>query len=173
MMERVPHGVGKLYILPHFTMTGTPWLDPRAKGAIVGLTLDTTRYDILRGILEGISYEMALNLHFLAQAGVQVKELRAIGGGAKSPRWLQMKAHILGKTIHSLWAPEAASLGVALLAGYGLGLYGSLHEGVARTVKVQDTYSPDPELRKEYQKRLGVYEKLYPLVKELRKQEYF
>ncbi|MBW3624693.1 MAG: hypothetical protein KY468_14915, partial [Armatimonadetes bacterium] len=76
-----PSGV---FILPHFTVTGTPWFDAQARGAILGLSLATTKGDLIQGILDGISYEMRLNLERLESAGVAIRELRAIGGGAKS-----------------------------------------------------------------------------------------
>ncbi|MDP6106925.1 MAG: FGGY-family carbohydrate kinase, partial [Candidatus Brocadiia bacterium] len=96
-----------ILVQPHFTMAGTPYMDTNPVGAILGLTLSTTRGQFLRAILEGISYELKLNLEILAQAGVEVTEFRAIGGGAKSDFWLQLKADMYRRPVVRLQVPEA------------------------------------------------------------------
>ena len=86
-----------MLVLPHFTTTGTPHFDNHSRGAIMGLTLDTTRQDIVRAVLEGITYELRMCIDLLDEAGVPVDELRATGGGAKSAPWLQIKADIMNR----------------------------------------------------------------------------
>jgi len=156
-----------ILVLPHFTVTGTPHLDTKAKGAIVGLTLETSRAELLRALFEGVTYEMRLNLDVIERAGVEVTELRAIGGGAKSRLWLGIKANIFGKPIKTLAVSEAACLGAALLAGVAVGEYRSLEEGVEATVKVVETIEPDEKLRPAYEERYAIYRELYPRLKEV------
>ena len=154
-------------VLPHFTVTGTPWLDPYSKGVILGLTLATTKGDIIKALLEGVTFEMRLNLEHLARAGVAVERLRAIGGGAKSPTWLQLKADIFNRPVSSLSVSEAACLGAALLAGAGVGEYSSPAEAADRTIRVVRTYEPDPQTAARYDERYDVYRRLYPTLREL------
>ncbi len=156
-----------LFILPHFTMTGTPYFDSNSKGAIIGLTLATRKGDIAKAVLEGITYEMMMNIDYLDRAGVRINELRAIGGGAKSPIWLQLKADMFGKRILSLNVSEAACLGDAILAGVAIGEYDSIERAVERVVKKIKEYNPNPKRKSIYKKKLRIYEGIYPALKEL------
>ena len=154
-----------IFVLPHFAGTGTPYLDISAKGAIIGLSFHTSRANIIKAILEGVTFEMAINLKLFTSAGIIINELYAIGGGAKSQIWLQMKADILGVKILSLDVTEAPSLGAAILAGLATGVFGSVNEANENMIHIQDTYYPDTELHKYYQDRFAIYEQLYPLFK--------
>jgi xylulokinase len=149
-------------VLPHFNGSGTPWCDMASKGAIVGLDMSTTRHDIVRAILESQTYELKINMEMLRQAGVHIEELIAVGGGAKSPLWLQIKADILGMPVNTLKIREAACLGAAILAGAAAGVYRSVGEGVAATVKPQETFTPEPVMQEQYAQKYHVYRQIYP-----------
>ena len=151
-----------IFVQPHFTMTGTPYMDANPVGAIIGLTLSTTRAQFLRAILEGISYEMKLNLDVLCQAGVEVKEFRAIGGGAKSDFWLQLKADMYGRPVVRLQVTEAASLGMAISAGVATGVYASTREAAQELVVPQGTFTPDPDKAAYYDEMFERYRQIYP-----------
>ena len=94
LVGKASSGPSPVLVLPHFAMAGTPWLDAQARGAMVGLTLTTTKAEIIKGMLDGLAYEMRLNIDRLAQAGVEINQLRVVGGGSSSPTWLQLKANI-------------------------------------------------------------------------------
>jgi xylulokinase len=164
MIGKATSGPSPLLVLPHFTVTGTPWMDAQAKGAILGLLLSTTKGDFIKGLLDGLTYEMRLNLDCLQQAGVQIDVLRAIGGGAKSRTWLQLKADIFNRPVCSLSVSEAACLGVALLAGTAIGEYSSIEEAAEATVKVIETFEPDPKMVPRYEERYRLYREIYPLL---------
>jgi len=106
----------KLLVLPYWMASGTPYFDLCTPGAILGLRLSTTRGEILRALLEGVALEMRLNLEILRESGCAIKELRAVGGGAKSAYWTQLKADVLGRPITTLNVTEAGCLGAAMLA---------------------------------------------------------
>lgn len=167
ILADLPEGPTDLYVVPHFSGTGTPWLDPLAKGAILGLTFDTGKRELVKAILEGVTYEMALNLEYMTKAGVEVEELRAIGGGAKSRAWLQLKADILGRPLSSLNVSEAAGLGAALLAGFGTGVYPSLEEATETIVRAKEVFTPREERVGQYRKRLAIYERIYPALRDI------
>jgi xylulokinase len=162
ILNKTPEGPSTLMILPHFNGSGTPWCDMSSKGAIVGLTLSSTRHDIARAILESQTYELKINLETLEQAGVRIEELVAVGGGAKSPLWLQIKADILGRPVKTLKVREAACLGAAILAGAASKVYRSVDEGVERTVSSREIYSPETKMRQRYAEKYDVYRQIYP-----------
>jgi xylulokinase len=163
----VPKKPESLLILPHFTVTGTPHFDTASRGAILGLTLNTRREDIVSAILSGVTYEMKLNLEMLQTAGVGILRLRAAGGGAKSRLWVQRKADILGVPVAVLETTEAAALGVALLAGHAAGLIPDLKAAVENAVRIAFICDPDPQQMQEYADRYGVYRDIYPALREI------
>jgi len=154
-----------LLVLPYFAGSGTLKNDATATGAIMGLTFDTRREDLVKAILEGITYEQALCLRYLRERDVPVHQLNAVGGGARSAIWLQMKADIIGLPINQIRVSEAASLGAALLAGWGSGLYPTLEAGVERAVSVGTVFTARQEQSAYYQGRLDLYTQLYSQLK--------
>ena len=168
ILAQMPEEPTDLLVLPYFATTGTPYFDPEPTSAIVGLHLGTTRGEIIRALLEGLSFEIKLNIELLTEAGIELEELRAVGGGAKSERWLQIKADIFNRRVVSLETSEAACLGVALLAGVAAGAYGSLEEAVAATVRAVRTYEPEPRRAAYYEDQFARYRQLYPLTRQLK-----
>jgi len=156
-----------LLLLPHFMGSGTPWFDPLSKGAIVGLTLGTDRRDIVKAILDSVGYELRVNLEFLEKSGVKVKLLHAIGGGARSEKWLQIKADITGRVFRSLKIPDAACLGAAILAGRGIGVFSSVKEGIQEMVRYKKEFIPRRERQKRYENKYRVYRRLYKALKKI------
>lgn len=167
LCERVTPEPEGLLVLPHFTMTGTPHFDTASRGAILGLTLNTKREEIVSAILSGVTYEMKLNLELLVQAGMNIRRLRAIGGGAKSPLWVQRKADILGLPVAVLENSEAAALGVAMLGGKAAGTIRDLGDMARAVVKVKRVMEPDERRHGIYEELYSVYRDLYPSVKSL------
>jgi xylulokinase len=157
-----------LFIMPHFVGTGTPELNASARGAIWGLTLDTDKSHLTRAVIDSLNYEMKLNIDRMEEAGVQIDELRAIGGGAKSDKWLQMKADVFGKPVASLAVSEAASFGSALLAGKAVGVYESVAEASKRLVRVREVFEPDTARHRDYEQRYRKYVEIRDLFKALR-----
>jgi xylulokinase len=152
-------------ILPHFVGSGTPSLDSRSHGAIVGLTLHTTKAELSRAILDSNNYDLRLNMERLRRIGVPMEELRVIGGGAKSSVWLQLRADVLGMPVSGTKVSEAAALGAALLAAVSVGRFANARAGAREWVKVSRTFEPDPSTAERYAERYGNYEKLYPCLK--------
>jgi xylulokinase len=164
---RMPAGPSPLMVVPHFNGSGTPSCDLQAKGAVFGLTLASTRHDIAKAILEGLTFELLINLQTLQNCGVRVDELAAVGGGARSQPWLQLKADILGRPLRTPRCRESACLGAALLAGTAAGAYRSLDEAVQATVGFDREFVPDPAMAERYRERFAVYARLYPALRAL------
>jgi len=110
---------------------------------------------------------MRLNVDILNRAGVDIGELRAIGGGAKSPAWMQIKADIMGLPIVAMNVSEAAGLGAAMLAAVGSGQIDSLESAVESWVRPDRVFDPDPGRTRIYQDRYAVYRQLYTTLKPL------
>jgi xylulokinase len=153
-----------LLVLPYFTASGTPYFDTNTKGAILGLRLSTTRGEFIRGLLEGVAFEMRLNMEILANSGYEVRELRAVGGGAKSDPWTQLKADVTGKKITTLNVTEAGCAGVAILA-CAAHTGESVRELAKRWIRPQSTFNPATENIRWYNERFQVYKRLYEVVK--------
>ena len=104
---------------------------------------------------------MKLNLKYLSKAGINIAGIRAVGGGAKSKDWLQLKANMFNRSVTSLQVFEAPCLGVAILSAVAVNEYDSITEAVTQMVKAKQTFEPDPEVTTVYEEKLKVYEKIY------------
>jgi xylulokinase len=155
-----------VYLLPYFAGTGTPWLDTKQKGTLFGLSLDTQRSDIVKAMLDGICYEVRVNLEAMSNAGIEIAALRSIGGGTRSGRWMQLKADITGIPIEVTEVTEAGCLGAAFLAGLGSGVYGSPAD-ISTLITVRKTYEPQEKQRRAYDEHYGVYVELRERVRGL------
>jgi len=167
ILDGLPSDPTDLFVLPHFTTTGTPWLDTRALGAILGLRLTTRRGEIVKALLEGVEYEIALNQSLLAEAGIDIRLYKAIGGAAKSAWWMQLKADVLGRPVAVLETTESAALGVALLGARAANLVDSVSEAASRFARAGRTFEPDARRSSLYNKRLEIYRELYPTTRPL------
>jgi len=161
IVEQINDAPGRLLLLPYFVGSGTFFDDPIATGALIGMNFDTKRADIVRAILEGLTYEQALGIKGLNEIDVPIKALTAIGGGARSECWMQIKADITDLPVTIIHTSEAASLGVAMLAGWATDVYSSLEEAAALLIKPRKTFEPRVERKAHYQRQLSIYSDLY------------
>lgn len=167
ILADAPDGPTDLLALPHLAGSGTPWLDTRSRGTILGLSFATTRADLAKAILEGLTFELRVNLDLLAESGIAIDALNAVGGGARSRLWLQLKADICRLPLRVPRVTEAACLGAALLAGVGAGVYPDPAAAVALAVRPEETIAPDPASAAAYDARYALYRRVYPAVKPL------
>lgn len=156
-----------LLVLPHFAGAATPYMDSGSRGAILGLSVENTQQEIYQACMEGVVYEMRLNLDRLRKAGVEVKSLRATGGGARSKVWMQMKADILNIPVTSLRSEEAGAAGSAMLVGVAVGAFADLREATKVMVSPKDTYYPRSEVHARYEDAYRRYTKIYEAVRPL------
>jgi xylulokinase len=154
-----------LLLLPHFAGSGTPDFDTQSKGALIGLTFATTKQDIAKAILEGLTFELRCNLEVFKAGHIDIQELRAIGGGARSKLWLQIKADVTGIPVRVPKITESASWGAAILGGVAAGCFASILEGAERSLQFEAVVAPDPHQQARYEPRYHLYRSLYPLLK--------
>jgi Sugar (pentulose and hexulose) kinases len=162
-----PPGAGGLIALPFFMGARATRWNPRARGVLFGLTLEHTRADVARSLMEGVAYEIAACLEVLRRAGHTPQAIRVLGGGAKAGLWNQIKADITGLGIEVPRVTEAAALGAAILAGTAVGLFSDPMETAARLNPVVCRFEPDPERQPVYQELRQRYESLYAALRPL------
>jgi xylulokinase len=151
-----------LLVTPHHAGSYNPWMNPQATGAILGLTLATSRGDLIKGFLEGIVFELRGNITRLESAGLEIAELSASGGGAKSAKWLQLRADITGKPVHTVNVKETGCLAAACVAGAGIGAFDSSTQAVEAFVRPDREFWPDPARAREYDDLYHQYQQVYP-----------
>jgi xylulokinase len=164
--EKVSAGCSGLIYLPYLMGERTPHLDPYAKGVFFGLSAKHEKQDFIRAVMEGVVYSLKDCLEIIKEMGVEVSEVRASGGGGKSPLWRQMQADVFGTDIATIQSSEGPALGVALLAGVGVGIYKSVTEACDTTIKVKTKQAANMELNSKYQKFYEIYKRLYNSLKE-------
>ena len=167
LAEKAPAGSGGVTFLPYMAGERSPLWNPKACGVFFGLNFGVTRGQMIRACMEGVAYALRHNLETAEAAGAKADTLRAMGGSANSRIWTQIKADVTGCRIEVPASDTATTLGAAILAGVGTGVYGSFEEAAERTVSVKMTYAPDPEMRAVYDKGYETYRKLYPALEEI------
>ncbi|MCR4901781.1 MAG: carbohydrate kinase [Butyrivibrio sp.] len=158
----VPSG---LLLLPHFAGAATPYMDTGSKGAILGLTTDTSVAEIYRACLEGVCYEMYLNYKRLIDTGVHFNRIHATGGGAHSKVWMQMKADVLNIPMIALSTVDAGTVGCAMVTGVATGVFSDLNEASKFMVEKVSVYEPREYQHNLYMKVFDKYEKLYDAIR--------
>jgi xylulokinase len=159
MLSGLPEGATGLFFFPYLLGTGTPWLESDARATLWGLTSATTNQDLVKAALEGVCYEMLWNLEIFASLGIQVDRILAVGGGAKSEQWLQLKADIYGRPVIAV-PGEAGSRGAAICAGMGVKAYANWQEGIATMVRPGRVYEPRPAQQRHYRDLFEQYKEL-------------
>lgn len=161
IVDAMPEGVSSILALPHFTGSGTPTCNLEARAAFVGLTLETDRPAVGLALLQGLTYELRINLDQMRELGMITTRLRNVGGGSRSRRWVQMKSDILDLPVDLMDNADAACLGAAIVAGTGAGAFTAVADGVKALVRVSATLEPDPRQRAAYDEQFARYRDLY------------
>jgi len=158
LLSEMPDGPSGLMVVPHFTVTGPPKFISNSSGMIAGLTLETTRGQICKAILESVTFYMRDLLELLRGTDIGIDSYTAVGGGAASDAWLQLSADIIGKSFHRPEVTEAGVLGAAINAGLGIKVFRYPLEARAQTVRLVKTFDPDPDAHRRYQEWFGMYQ---------------
>jgi xylulokinase len=162
----VEPGAEGLLFLPYLTGERSPHLDPRASGAFVGLTARHGRPQLTRAIMEGVVLSMRDGLEVMRALGTAVDEVRATGGGARSPLWLQLQADVYGSPIRRTGVDEGPAYGAALLAGVASGVFTDI-EAATSSVRVRESITePDPKRARRYDELYATFTSLYPALRD-------
>lgn len=161
----IPEDPTQILVLPHFAGAANPYMDNGSKAVMAGLTLESRAIDIYKALMEGVTYEIMMNMQTLSEFGITLDKLVATGGGAASKAWLQIKADVLNREVACLEAAEAGACGTCMMTAVATGLCKDLHEAKQIFVKEKSSFVPNPEKVKVYEKNYSAYKGLYNAVR--------
>jgi xylulokinase len=162
---QVSPGSRGVVFLPYMAGERSPIWHTNAKGVFFGLSLATPKAALIRAILEGTTFALYHTVEVAKQAGIQLSQLRSVGGGTRSALWNQIKADVLGMPVYLPHAPVGAPFGDAVLVGMGLGLYPDISGALHDMVKLETRFEPNLANHLKYQ---GVYRLFRNLYEHLR-----
>ncbi len=157
----VPAGAGGLLFLPYLMGERSPYWNPLARGAFVGLTMPQGQPEFARAVLEGVSFNLRLILDALRVQDIQIAKLLLIGGGAKSAVWRQILADVLGLPIHlPALTTEATALGALVAGGVGVGLFPDFSV-IDRLIAIREAERPQAVNQQKYAALLDLFKRSY------------
>ena len=163
----IPAGSEGLQFLPYLSGERTPYPDPFARGAFIGLTLRHNRAHMTRAVLEGVTFGLKDSFTLIQKAGLgAISQIRASGGGVKSGLWRQILASILNAELITVNTTEGGAYGAALLAGVGAGAWTDVVSACNHCIQITGSTLPDAAQVAAYQKAYPIYQDLYPKLKD-------
>lgn len=164
--ESAEPGCEGLQFLPYLSGERTPYPDPLARGGWIGLTTRHNRASMSRALIEGVSYGFKDIFALIQSAGLgAITQVRASGGGMKSPLWRQILASVLETELVTVNTTEGAAYGAALLAGVGAGNWPDVLTACREAIMITGLTEPDPDQMTIYRYRYPQYRALYPALK--------
>lgn len=160
-------GENHVFFLPYLMGERSPHNDPDARGAFIGMTMDTTREEMTQAILEGVAFALRDSFEVAKKLGLSIDRTKICGGGAKSPLWKKIIANVLNIKVDVIESEEGPALGGAMLAAVGCGEYESVEAIAKAIVKIVETVEPEPELAAAYEEKYQKFKQYYPALKGL------
>ena len=160
-------GENRVFFLPYLMGERSPHNDADARGAFIGMSMDTTRGDMTQAVLEGVAFALRDSFEVAKSLGINIERTKVCGGGAKSPLWKKIIANVLGIKVDVLENEEGPSMGGAMMAAVACGEFASIEDAAEKIVKVVETIEPDAELSDKYEKKYSQFKEIYPACKAL------
>lgn len=157
-------GRNNVFFMPYLMGERSPYNNPNARAAFIGMSMDSTRTDMLQAVMEGITFGIRDSFEVARALGIDVKRTRICGGGAKGDLPKKMMADILNIDVDVPENDQGPSMGGAILAAVAAGEYASVEEAAGKIVKMEGTIHPDSEIAKRYEEKYQRYRKLYPMM---------
>jgi len=164
---QAPAGCDDLCWAPYLMGERTPYLDPKARGMLAGLTASHTRAHVIRAILEGVAFSLRDTFTIFQEIKVPVKTIRLGGGGARSALWRQIQADVYRQAVETVEAEEGAAYGAAILAGVGARVWTSVDAACEAVVRVSGTVVPNPRDSAAMERSYAAYRRMYPAMKSI------
>ena len=161
MVEQIPPGSKGLILLPYFAGSAAPRWNPEARGTLIGLTFAHDRSCLVRAFMEGITLEVRDMLQSIRNAGVNLHDIRILGGPTRSSVWNQIQADVYGCPVQTLKRTDAAAVGAAIFAGVGAGVFGDIVEGCRKMVGIDKSFTPNPDNVPVYDKSYDIFCRAY------------
>ena len=160
-------GNNHVYFLPYLMGERSPINDVNARGTFIGMTMDTSRPDMVQAVLEGVAFAIRDSFEVARSLGLDIPRSKLCGGGSKSPLWRKIFANVLGIPLDMVKTEQGPGYGGAMLAMVGCGRFDSVAAAADALVEVARTVEPDPALTALYEERYQQYRRIYPAVKAL------
>ena len=158
-------GNNHVFFLPYLMGERSPINDTNARGALVGMTMDTSRADLTQAVLEGVSFAIRDSFEVAKSLGIPITRSMICGGGAKSPLWKKIMANVLNIPLDTPVSEQGPGMGGAMLAMVACGAYPSVEDVCKKLVRVASTTQPDPEIAARYEARYRQFQAVYPALK--------
>ena len=158
-------GRNHVFFLPYLMGERSPINDVNARGTFTGLTMDTSRADLVQAVLEGVAFAIRDSFEVARSLGLDIPRSWICGGGAKSPLWRKIFANVLGIPLDMVKTEQGPGYGGAMLAMVGCGVYASVQEAADALVELASTTEPDPELTARYEEQYQKFRRIYPALK--------
>ena len=160
-------GRNTVYFLPYLMGERSPINDTNARGTFIGMTMDTSRSDMVQAVLEGVAFAIRDSFEVAKSLGIEIPRSNICGGGAKSKLWQEIMANVLNIPLDSVVTEQGPGYGGAMLAMVGCGAYGSVQEAADKLVSIASTVYPDAEIAARYEAKYQKYKQIYPACKHL------
>ena len=158
-------GRNLVFFLPYLMGERSPINDTNARGTFIGMSMDSTRADLLQAVLEGVAFAIRDSFEVAKSLGLDIPRSKLCGGGARSPLWCRIFANVLNLALDIPQTEEGPGYGGAMLAMVGCGAYESVADCAAQLVCVKETIQPDPEITARYEERYQKFRIIYPSLK--------
>lgn len=159
--QKAPSEPTGLLVLPHLSGSAMPYMDPFSRGMVVGFDQSTSRYELYRALMEGVAFELLVNIKKLEASGVSIQRLRATGGGSASDLWLQIKADVFNRPVEQMRRRNAGTLGLIIMAGVACGIFADFRAAMSKLNSVEKTFYPDSRRVAYYASQFERYQRLY------------
>ncbi len=158
-------GKNEVYFLPYLMGERSPHNDSMARGTFIGMSMNTSRSDMLQAVMEGVAFALKDSLEIAKSLGIKIERTKICGGGAKSDLWKKIIANVLGIEVLTTEYDEGPGFGAAILAAIGCGEFRDAKEASDKLIRISNRVLPDSELTALYEKKYQVWKTLYPAMK--------
>ena len=160
-------GENHVFFLPYLMGERSPINDTNARGTFIGMTMDTTRADMVQAVLEGVAFAIRDSVEVARSLGIVIDSSKICGGGAKSPLWKRIFANVLNAELEVPVSEQGPGMGGAMLAMVACGEYETVKDCCGKLCAVASTVKPEQSLAAKYEARYQQFKKIYPAVKAL------
>ena len=160
-------GNNRVFFLPYLMGERSPINDTNARGTFIGMSMDTTRADLVQAVLEGVAFAIRDSFEVARSLGIAIPTTKICGGGSKSALWRRIFANVLGISLELVKTEQGPGYGGAMLAMVGCGKYETVQAAADSLVEVAETVQPEPELTARYEQKYQQFKKIYPACREL------
>ncbi len=158
-------GTNNVFFLPYLMGERSPINDTNARGTFLGMSMDTSRADMLQAVFEGVAFAIRDSFEVAKSLGIQIDRSNICGGGAKSELWKKIMANVLGIPLDTVKTEQGPGYGGAILAMVGCGEFESVNTACDSLVEISDTVYPDEDISALYSKKYETFKEIYPSLK--------